>query len=258
MTAGIERRQYERFDLNLPLNLQVAGRNTKFSAVTKNISEGGIRLEWDPNKDNLPLMIWPDTKLRVNLPLPNQNIAIDTDAEITWIKKNHEEPSGKFDLGVRFEGIDEHQKQIFQSFIREIASARKKTFTYDKTVYLTDTNMEGNVYFARYFDWQGQAREAFYRQNFPLSIWQAGLKLITVNANIDYKHETFLFDDIQIKVQTSNLKNMSIELVFTYSNKNTGVLVAEGRQKIAFGSPDGKLIPMPEEIKKIAAAFSID
>jgi acyl-CoA thioesterase FadM len=68
-------------------------------------------------------------------------------------------------------------------------------------------------------------------------VWQKGIKLITVNASIEYKHECFLFDEIAIDVKVANLKRMSLEIIFAYSNKKTGQLMAIGRQRIAFADP---------------------
>jgi YbgC/YbaW family acyl-CoA thioester hydrolase len=131
----------------------------------------------------------------------------------------------------------------------------KEKFIFEKTVYLGDTNAEGNVYFARYFDWQGQAREAFYKKYFPIEIWNSGLKIITVNASIEYKQEAYLFDEISIEIKLSNLKQASAEMAFTFVNKLTGKLLASGLQKIAFADKSGKLIHMPEKINQIANSF---
>jgi enediyne core biosynthesis thioesterase len=132
----------------------------------------------------------------------------------------------------------------------------KEKFIFEKTVYLGDTNAEGNVYFSRYFEWQGQAREAFYKKYFPIEIWNTGLKIITVNALIEYKKEAYLFDEISIEIQLRNLKQASAEMIFTYIKKNTGELVATGLQKVAFADKSGKLIHMPEKINQIATSYA--
>ena len=126
----------------------------------------------------------------------------------------------------------------------------ERDFVFEKTVYLTDTNLFGNVYFARYFDWQGMAREAFFKQmvgDFS-AFMRKGIKFVTIKASISYHHETVAFDEVIIKVRPENLKVTTVELVFTYINKKTGVLVAEGRQKIGFVDRLAKVIPIPGEI----------
>lgn len=135
----------------------------------------------------------------------------------------------------------------------------RKVFIFEKTVYLTDTNAEGNTYFSRYFDWQGMAREEFVRINVPglVAILQLGVKMITVEAYLHFIQETFLYDEILIDVKTSNIKKASLDLIFTYTSKKTNQLIAKGRQKLAFADATDKLIPIPEEIRKNAMYFLV-
>lgn len=126
----------------------------------------------------------------------------------------------------------------------------KKEFVFEKTVYLTDTNLFGNTYFARYFDWQGMAREAFFKRligDFNKFL-QSRIKLVTIEAHIKYHHEVTLYDEVVIKVRADNIKVATADLIFTYLNKKTNQLVAEGRQKIGFVDPAGRVIPVPKEL----------
>jgi enediyne core biosynthesis thioesterase len=127
-----------------------------------------------------------------------------------------------------------------------------KEFSFEKTVYLGNTNMFGNVYFARYFDWQGEAREAFFQKTVPnsLEIFKSGIKFVTIEAAIKYHRETRVFDEVVIKVRAENFKITTLDLVFTYVNKKTGELVAVGKQKLGFVDPQNKVIPIPEQLKK--------
>ena len=133
----------------------------------------------------------------------------------------------------------------------------KKKFVFNKIVYLCDTNAEGNVYFAKYFEWQGQAREEFVKINVPtlLSILQSGIKLITYEAYASFKKETILYDEILIEIKTKNIKKLSLDLVFIYTNKKTGELVTTGWERLAFADATGNLIPIPEDIKLNALDF---
>lgn len=128
----------------------------------------------------------------------------------------------------------------------------EREFTFEKTVYLTDTNAFGNTYFARYFDWQGMAREEFFRTiaGDYKRFLDARIKFITIEASIKYHSESILFDTVIIKVSPCNVKVTTFELVFTYTNKSTGKLIAEGRQKIGFADAKGDVIPIPEELLK--------
>lgn len=126
----------------------------------------------------------------------------------------------------------------------------EKAFIFEKTVYLTDTSLFGNTYFARYFDWQGMAREAFFKQLIGdyNKFLQSRIKLVTIQASIKYHHEVTLFDEVIIKVKVENIGVATAELVFIYLNKKTNQLVAEGRQKIGFVDSMAKVIPIPKEL----------
>lgn len=128
----------------------------------------------------------------------------------------------------------------------------EKEFIFEKTVYLTDTNIFGNAYFASYFNWQGMAREEFFRQVIEdiNKFFLSGVKLVTIEAYIKYHNEVTLFDEVIIKIKPSNVKISTFDLIFTYLNKKTGLLVAEGRQKIGFVDANNKVIPIPKELKE--------
>jgi len=135
---------------------------------------------------------------------------------------------------------------------------QEKEFIFKKTVYLTDTNLFGNAYFARYFDWQGMAREEFFKQlvGENTNFFQQGIKLVTLEASIKYHHEVTLFDEVIIKVKPTNIKIATFCLIFTYLNKITGKLTAEGHQKIGFIDSAGKVIPIPQVLREGWLKFS--
>lgn len=131
----------------------------------------------------------------------------------------------------------------------------KDLFLFEKTVYLGDTNAEGNVYFSKYFEWQGQAREEFYKRYFPIDLWLSGLKLITAHASVIYKKELTLFNEMSINITIGNLKHMSLELLFLYTKKHTNEISAKGLQKIAFADSSNMGIPVPPAIREISQKF---
>ena len=128
----------------------------------------------------------------------------------------------------------------------------EKEFSFEKTVYLTDTNLYGNAYFARYFDWQGMAREEFFRQVIGDNdaFFRSGIKFITLEASVKYHHEVTLFDNVILKVRPDNIKITTFDLIFTYLNKKTDQLIAVGRQKIGFADSTGKVILIPNELRE--------
>jgi len=133
----------------------------------------------------------------------------------------------------------------------------EKDFVFEKTVYLGNTNMFGNVYFARYFDWQGEAREALFNKTVPesLSLFKSGIKFVTIEASIKYNKETTIFDEILIKVRAENFKTTTLDLIFKYINKKSGDVVAMGKQKLGFVDSNNKIIPIPEQLKQAWSKF---
>ena len=128
----------------------------------------------------------------------------------------------------------------------------KKTFIFRRRVYLSDTNMQGNVYFARIFEWQGEAREEYLRVAVPdhEHLFKEGLRLLTVEASAEYKGEARLYDEIEIVISVSWIKKASFQLTFNIMNAQTGQSLAIGKQLITCANSEGKLIAIPRPIKE--------
>jgi YbgC/YbaW family acyl-CoA thioester hydrolase len=150
-----------------------------------------------------------------------------------------------------------HLKTI--SKIEESPHARKteKKFIFRRRVYLSDTNAQGNVYFARFFDWQGDAREEFFRSAVPIhdSFFSAGYRLLTVEASLEYKGEAKLYDEIEITVIVGWIRRASAELKFVFSNVSTGKIIAVGKQTIASADKDGKPVAAPQAIRDLLLPY---
>jgi enediyne core biosynthesis thioesterase len=249
-----ERRKHQRIQKKYPIRVKLNNAD-EWETHAVNISEGGLLMEWE----NDPALISPLThqrKLRVTIELPEENQIVESEVDVARVQKIREwEEDSKYYVGLQFAGMEErYQHSLLQHLVKS-NERRSQQFIYEKTVYLADTNLEGNVYFANYFKWQGEAREEFYRQYFPLQLWQTGMKIITVDAHMDYKHETFFYDVVAIQIYVQHIRNMSLEMKFIFRHKQTNALLAVGSQRIAFAGPDGKLIPIPPEIKQIAGGF---
>lgn len=124
-------------------------------------------------------------------------------------------------------------------------------FVFEKTIYLTDTNALGNAYFARYFDWQGTAREEFLRWLLPdpMGFFGTGNKFFTVKAETEYKSGLSLYDEVQIEIRTANIRAMSFDFVFLLSHKASGRLVAKGRQRFCVMGKDNRFTRIPAEMR---------
>lgn len=138
---------------------------------------------------------------------------------------------------------------------------QRERFSVPFIVYLKDTNAEGNVYFAHYFDWQGVAREAFLGRLLRGAldaIIRGELRLITVDAAVHFRSPVFLFDQVEVWVKPTNVKPASVDLEFSYVKPQTGEEVATGRQTIAFADAAGKLMPIPRAILETGRVFLDD
>lgn len=133
----------------------------------------------------------------------------------------------------------------------------KKQFIFQKRVYLSDTNAQGNVYFAKYFEWQGDAREEFFRSAVPIheSFFSAGYRLLTVEASLEYKGEAKLYDEVEITVTVGWIKRASAELRFVFSNAGTAKTIAVGKQIIASVGKDGKPVAAPQAIRDLLLPY---
>ncbi len=129
-------------------------------------------------------------------------------------------------------------------------------FTLQKTVYLNDTNAEGNVYFARFFDWQGETREAYLKQTAGKeelgSLFGSGARMLTVNASMEFYAALWLFDEVRIELTTCKIRRASFGMIFRFFKVSDGALVGRGLQKLAFQDPQGRLMSIPPFIYRIA------
>jgi YbgC/YbaW family acyl-CoA thioester hydrolase len=155
------------------------------------------------------------------------------------------------------ESMANHLRNISKSKAPSEKTAHKKKFIFLKRVYLSDINIQGGVYFARFFDWQGMAREEFFRVAVPIqeAFFSAGYQLLTVEAAIEYKSPARLYDEIEIAISIGWLKRASAELRFTFDHRETGERLALGRQVIACADRNGKIIAAPQGIKDLLVAY---
>lgn len=152
--------------------------------------------------------------------------------------------------------METHLKAV--SKIKETPSTEiRNKFIFRRRVYLSDTNAQGNVYFARYFEWQGDAREEFFRSAVPIheSFFSAGYRLLTVEASLEYKGEAKLYDEIEITITVGWIRRASAELKFIFSNAETGNTIAVGKQIIASAEKDGKPVAAPQAVRDLLLPY---
>lgn len=122
--------------------------------------------------------------------------------------------------------------------------AAQLTFHHKLSVYLKDSNAYGNTYFARYFEWQGICREKMLFDCIARDLLKDEGVWITKHASQDYIQETFPFQEIDIEVNTYEVRRCSLWLEFRfYAN---GHPVGVGRQQIVFANHSKQITPLPE------------
>jgi enediyne core biosynthesis thioesterase len=119
-----------------------------------------------------------------------------------------------------------------------------RTFRHTIDIYLKDSNAYGNTYFSRYFEWQGVLRERWLHQCIAPDMLQSSGVLITKCAHQDYVHETFPLQTVECELNTFEVKQCSLHLVFRFMV--AGHLVSRGYQQIVFASHQRRIQRIPE------------
>lgn len=120
---------------------------------------------------------------------------------------------------------------------------------HELTPYLKDSNAYGNIYFARYFEWQGMCREKWFSECICPNMFELKGALVTRSAYNDYVDAVMPFQTVRCELSTRRIKPTSFELVFHFYDAKTNKLLSRGGQRIAMVEPGGKkLLKFPEEI----------
>ncbi len=137
-----------------------------------------------------------------------------------------------------------------------------KRFDYHHVVTFEDTNLVGNVYFTRYFSWQGRCREMFLLQHAPtvLDELSADLALVTLHCNCDYFDELRVSDEVVVSMFLQGTQQNRVAVGFEYARVSHGsrTPVARGAQEVAcMRRTDGRLhpTPVPEALRSALAAY---
>lgn len=126
-----------------------------------------------------------------------------------------------------------------------------RAYEYRHIVCFEETNLVGNVYFARYLSWQGRCRELFLRDHAPrLAEHLANdLRLVTTRASCEYFAELRVFDEIVVRMTLRSASQTRVAMAFEYLRGDE--LVARGDQEAAcLRVEDGTLVPtaIPTEL----------
>lgn len=130
-------------------------------------------------------------------------------------------------------------------------------FRYQEFVGIGETNMEGNVYWARYFDWFGKAREVFLLSLVPnfVELFSSGLRIVTHETSIKHISSAFFTEEIILELSIGEIKNASAKIMVDFIKKASGEKIAEGWQTIVFADAQGKIMPIPSNIKEAGLKY---
>ena len=130
-------------------------------------------------------------------------------------------------------------------------------FEYRHLVTFQDTNLVGNVYFSKYFDWQGKCREALLLQHYPEIVedLREGFGMATEFAHMEYHREAFLNDEILIRMYVPELSRNRIAFAFKFLRASDEVLLAEGRQAVIWVNRQHRPSLMPERLYTLIADY---
>lgn len=138
-----------------------------------------------------------------------------------------------------------------------------RRFDYNHVVTLENTNFVGNVYFTRYFSWQGRCRELFLREHAPavLDELATDLALVTLRCSCDFFDELRVSDEVVVSMVLEGTQQNRVAMGFEYARISPGprASVARGTQEVAcMRRVDGRLhpTPVPEQLKRALTAYS--
>lgn len=113
----------------------------------------------------------------------------------------------------------------------------RRAYIHRHTVSFEETNVVGNVYYARHVSWQGRCREMFLRERVPqiLDDLAADFRLVTLKVWCEYYQELRAFDELEIAMSLTFQHAHRVGLSFDYFviGRRDQPLAARGFQEIA-------------------------
>lgn len=265
------------FDSPTPTHIEYAADGTKKSppSFSSDISSSGMSFFC---AERIPVGI----PLNIQMKPFNQDHPVSLKGLVKWVvpaKSVNQFEESRYKIGVKFDesartdgasGLNailgysaentnliigrrsSDRRQPNLNFNRRKENRREKEFLFEHTVYLSDTNLVGNTYFAKHFEWQGKIREAFLYHIIDSfdDLVRSGVKLITKEAHCEYASESTVFDTVLMSLKIGKVTHVRLEVFFTFRNKKTNKIISKGRQVIVFGGPHGKPIGIPPAILK--------
>ncbi|WP_425100858.1 acyl-CoA thioesterase [Tropicibacter sp. S64] len=142
------------------------------------------------------------------------------------------------------------------------ATAVAPAFVYRHPIGFEETNVVGNVYYAKHISWMGRCREMFLKAHAPgiLQEIYADLRLVTLNLSCDYFDEFHAFDEVEVHMRLEGIQQHKVAMTFDYylGEGPQARLMAMGKQSIGcMRAVEGGMVPVPppEELRLALEKF---
>lgn len=117
----------------------------------------------------------------------------------------------------------------------------------------SETDQMGVVYHAEYLVWCEVGRTDFIRAlGLPYSeLERRGTALAVAEATIRY-HAPARYDDmVRVETRLVDVRSRAITFEYLIRNADTGERLASARTLLVSLDPDGKLVPMPDDVRAL-------
>ena len=114
---------------------------------------------------------------------------------------------------------------------------------------LAHANLVGNIYYANYYDWQGQIRDRFLYELIPDYFGGIGEKgeLLALESRVDHLREAMPFDRIRLTLAVKELRSCSVTFhvdYFRLEPDGSSVKIAYGFHRAVWVTRDGQNRPV--------------
>lgn len=142
--------------------------------------------------------------------------------------------------------------------VRDSRSDSSRAYRWRPFIAFEDTNVVGNVYFARLISWQGRCREAFLAEHAPdvLVALAGDLRLVTISVACDYFEELRAFDHVELEMRLAERNGHKLRLAFDYWLERDALrhLAARGTQVVGCMRDLGNGALVPDDLPATLAA----
>jgi acyl-CoA thioester hydrolase len=115
-----------------------------------------------------------------------------------------------------------------------------------------ETDQMQVVYHANYLIWCEIGRTDLIRKlgSSYADIEKSGIALAVVDASLRYHSAARYEDTIRVRTVLREARSRSVTFEYTIENANTGARLVTARTTLASINRDGKLVQMPDELRK--------